>query len=210
MKPYSELSNEEKLTISESDMVDCVKREAMKRGVEIPIKIADLMNDSGFRGFSFPPDSKVLYEVVAPGEHGSETRTGVAFTTMSAAEAAVSGAVAVRTLYSYDPSNRRDAVVDGEFRIQTVHLSLVRKKCFSAVIEEHEQCLEEFEKIAEECAEDLSALRQDDYNRKVTARRWDEYLRLADGNKAVAAKFWAERGYGQPPETETAESADNS
>ena len=45
--------------------------------------------------------------------------------------------------------------------------------------------------LLDECENDLSGIRQEEYNAKVNATKRAEYLRLAGNDEAIAKAFWA-------------------
>lgn len=198
MKPYTSLTNEEKLALTEEQFTDAVKAEALNRAIEIPIPIGDLAEKVGFNGYHRPMDSMRLYEIIAPKSYGEE-RTGIAFRTEQQALDAVEGAICVREETNYQKHTTTQKVIDGDFRVACVHVSLTSRQSFYAAIEEFDQCVEKFDELVEECTKDLQEIRQNQYDKEVRDRRWAEFMRLSDNNAEIAGAFWRKAGHGEPP-----------
>ena len=58
--------------------------------------------------------------------------------------------------------------------------------------------LEPYEKLYEECCENLRELRSNAYRREVRMAKREKYLALAKGDLAIAKNFWASTEGGTP------------
>lgn len=191
MKRYFDHTKEEKLTLSHDDFHASVKIEAIERGIKPPITLDNILKQQPFMGFNLPPDTAFFYEIMVPGQFRDGTPTGLAFKTIEEARAAMTNAVAIHE--EGCGADKRQKICYGEFSVREVYITLTKSKTFACAVEELTSGEDEleFNKLCEECSNDLQTLRQEDYNREVTERKRAEYLSLAGGDEEIAKRFWA-------------------
>jgi len=181
---YYDLSGSEKLTLTTEQFTDSVKLEGLHRGIKPPITLSDALKNINYVGFQIPADALKLYELVAPNDY-STAETGICYRTSDQAALALIGAVRVHTDY-----NKKSKIVDGDFSVRERWVSLSQAQNVAAKLEEFQQDNEAFDKLVDECAADLSNLKQESYNKRVRSERRVEYLRLSGGDLAIASAFW--------------------
>lgn len=181
---YHDLSGSEKLALTTEQFTDSVKLEGLHRGIKPPITLSDALKNIKYVGFQIPADALKLYELVAPNDY-STAETGICYRTSEQAASALIGAVRVCTDY-----NKKSKIVDGDFSVRERWVSLSQAQNVAAKLEEFQQDNEAFDKLVDECAADLSNLKQESYNKRVRSERRVEYLRLSGGDLAIASAFW--------------------
>jgi hypothetical protein len=187
-KRYSEFSEAEKLAMTSEALHDAIIVEAIMRGIKPPISLTAALAQSEYIGFQFPPQHVVFYEIMAPGSYSSPNATGLCFRTAEQAHAAMLGAVSI-TEEGYG-ANKKRRIIEGDFSVRELYITTSSPKTTQARIEEFFQDNTEFDKVAEECTNDIRALRQRDYDRQVTSEKRANYLRLAKGDESIAKAFW--------------------
>jgi len=189
MKRYFDLTEPEKLALSQDDFTNAVKIEGINRGIKPPITIGAALNQVSFTGFGIPADVTIFYQVVAPAEYGSGKETGLCYRTADEARIAMQNAFAVyESGYGAD---KRHKMATGDFHVRETYLTLTPQKWFSLKFEEFYEDGTEYKKLCEECSADLSDLRQNAYNAKVLAQKRATYMELAKGDLEIAKAFWA-------------------
>lgn len=189
MKRYFDLTETEKITLSQEQFVEAVKIEGIHRGIKPPIALDQAINQLGFNGFTIPADSTCFYEIMHPRNYGGCDPTGICFKTLESARLALQGAICiVEDGYGAD---KRHKIIEGEFSVRETYLTNLKQKSFTIKLEELIQESEAFEKLSEECAEDLSRIRQAKYDAAVRSNKRRQYLELAKGDEGIAKNFWS-------------------
>lgn len=197
MKRYFDLTESEKLALSQVDFVSAVEIEGINRGIKPPLKLENAINQVGWTGFTIPADSVIFYELTVPERYGSGKGTGICFRTPAAARAALTDALAVcEEGYGADKKN---ILVSGDFGVREAYVSLTKPKSLATKLEEIGQDDSEFEKLCLECTNDLSAIRQAKYDAAVRSQKRAQYLSLAQGNEDIAKAFWSKTEAGEFP-----------
>jgi len=199
MKPYYQHTEAERVKLTEDEIFLAIKLEAIERGIKVPLPVPELLKVTGYSGFSIPPDSHKLYEIYAPGSYDSTYRSGLCFNTEAEAVNALTGAIPV-----YEDgygASARYKIASGQFSIRAIYISRSGAKSFQQRIDETDcdAVSEDFEKLAEECAKDVARIRQSAYDKSIRTYKRVEYLKLAQGNEAIAAAFWAKVESGEFP-----------
>ena len=191
VRRYFDLTTAERLSLNDANFIRSIELEAAHRGVQLPTKLDDAMNLAGAKGFNIPGDASKVYELCArKTSYGTPERTGIAFLTEEAAKKALEGAVAVSES-GYDV-NRKLAIQNPyeSFEVRIGHIIHTPQKGYWTKLVELTEDTEKFDKLCEECREDLQTIRQAAYDAQVTQQRRARYLELANGDEAVAANFW--------------------
>lgn len=188
-KRYFDLSTDQKLKLTSEQLYDAIRIEAINRGIKPPITLDAVLRQTEYRGFTTPPESVVVYEIVHTTSYSGVKETGVAFLNPEVARKATQGMVVIET-DGYGNTLRK-RIHEREFTIKETHITLLNPKNFNATVQEVIEDNAEFEKLCLECTTDLSTLRQAEYEKQIDLQRKKEYLNLAQGNIDIAKNFWA-------------------
>lgn len=186
---YYDYSAEDKLALNTEDLLRSIEIEAAERGIAVPIRLAEFIQQQGYNGFTVPADAVGFYQIMAPSKYGSVNATGVCFKSEEEAWNALKGAVCILE-DGYAPKTK-NIVVSGEFGVSKIWLTTAKQAGFSSSINEYETDREEFDKLCEEINTELREMRQRKYNEEVIAAKKVKYLELANDDEAVAKRFWA-------------------
>lgn len=184
-KRFNDYTDAELVGITNEQFNDAVRIEAIERGVKPPIALSDAIKQIEFVGYSKPANAVKVFCLKA-GYH----RCDVGWLDESKALAALEGAVHIDIAY---PSGRAQPVIKtSDVLIETVligvsHYDVARVKLEESLDDKESA---EFTAIKNECIEKLGRVRQEAYNIKVRREKRSEYLRLAGGDEAIAARFW--------------------
>lgn len=186
---YFGLTDAQKLALTADDLRLAIKLEAVQRGIKPPITLEAHIRQSENIGFTTPPDAMVFHEIMVPTSYNVEG-SGVCFQTAEEAWAAMRGAFAV---YSdgYGATQRMKLADSAKYCVRQIHVGGATPKSYHTKLEEFFQDDAEFDKLSDECVSDLSAIRQREYDLKVTQQKRKEYLELAKGNLEIARAFWS-------------------
>jgi len=182
MKPFSQLSRNEILDLTNEELNDAIRLEAIERGIKPPITLSEALRRSEWRGYQRPAEAIKVF-CIRSGYHRSE----FAWLDEAKAQAALDGLVKVEK--TYNPEG--DKITSAEISIETVLIGVDRGKNKAAKFEEYYQDDTKFNEVIDFCLERYQAMRQQAYNARVRAERKSEYLRLAGGNEEIAKNFWA-------------------
>lgn len=185
---YFDLKPEQKLLLSNEQFATAVQLEAVNRGIKPPVILDEETVQKEWIGYQTPAGSVRFYEVYAPNSYGSAKATGLLFKTEAEAWAACQNAFGVEHNTYSDP---QDKIFQGSFEVRAVNITTIKSKSVSANIEDYFQDNAEFDKLTDECAKDLQALRQAEYDTKVRSNKRKTYMALAQGNEEIAKAFWS-------------------
>jgi hypothetical protein len=199
MKRYYDLTQEEKLALAGQEIHDAIKLEAVHRGIKPPITLDGIINQHGFQGYTTPPDSVIFYEIQTVFKYGSVQGTGVAYRTESEAMRAIEGGIIIEE-EGYG-AEKQKKVVPASLSVKVVPISLTKPKNFWSTLEEYGQPDDDasFEALSKEIQVELNTLWQERYNKQVRSEKRKEYLRLANGDEAIAKAFWSKTESGEFP-----------
>jgi hypothetical protein len=183
MKPFSQLTRNETIDLTNEELNDAIRLEAIERGMKPPVTLSEALSRSEWRGYTKPAESIKVFTLKI-GYHSSN----FGFLDEKLAERALEGMVCVEE-NSY--SNPRIKITQERPEVVTKHVGVEACSQKSSKFEEYTQDDTEFVKVRDECLEKYSEVRQQAYNAKVRSERKTEYLRLAGGNEEIAKKFWA-------------------
>jgi len=183
MNPYHQLSKDEKLALTSDQLNDAIKLEAISRGIKPPVTLSEALKRSEWVGYQQPAESVPVYAIAISSYHTPE----IGYLDKDVAERALQGMVKIESGYGNVPRK----ITSVEPSVQIVPIGLSKSLSKGVKFEEYTQDNTDFDKLCDECLNDLSAIRQADYNARVRAERRVEYLRLAGGNEEIAKAFWA-------------------
>lgn len=182
MKKFSDYTDPELLTLGNDQINDAIRLEAIDRGIKPPVTLSEALRRSEWRGYKKPAEAIRVFRIRV-----GYTQSDFGWLDEQKATAAFEGLVELKDNYSRGYKLQ----VAGEVRIETVFVGTDPEQSKAAKFEEYAQDDTEFDKIAEECMERLSKVRQADYNKRVNGERRAEYMRLANGDEQIARNFWA-------------------
>jgi hypothetical protein len=183
MKPFSQLSRNEIIDLTNEELNDSIRLEAIERSIKPPITLSEALRRSEWRGYTKPAEAIKVFSLKI-GYHNSN----FAFLDERLAEKALEGMICIEES-SY--SNPKIKITNDRPEVVTKYVGVETGSQKSAKFEEYFQDDKEFDKVSEECIEKYSEVRQQAYNAKVRSERKAEYLRLAGGNEEVAKNFWS-------------------
>ena len=183
MKPFSQLTRNETIDLTNEELNDAILLEAVERGMKPPVTLSEALRRSEWRGYTKPAESIKVFTLKI-GYHSSN----FGFLDEKLAERALEGMVCVEE-NSY--SNPRIKITQERPEVVTKFVGVEAGSQKAAKFEEYTQDDTEFVKVRDECLEKYSEVRQQAYNAKVRAERKTEYLRLAGGNEEIAKNFWS-------------------
>lgn len=181
---YAKLTNEQKLTLTEDQLDKAIVFEAIHRGLEFPLKIAELVPDSALR-CHIPEEATEVYEIFISSAYARPEGTGIAFPTKAEAEKALEGAMQVTRDYS-----NRVKIDAPSFSLQITRIPLRAGKIVNASIDEYVADLSAYEALCDEIMTEIKQLRQVEYDKEILKSKKEEYLKLANNDEAVARQFW--------------------
>ena len=183
MKPFPQLTRSEVLNLTNEELNDAIRLEAIERGIKPPLTLSEALRSSEWRGYTKPAEALKVF-ALRVGYHRSE----FAWLDEAKAQAALEGVVKLETCYN--PSGMK--IVSAESpAIETVWIGVSPAEAKAAKFEEYSQDDKKFNEVRDLCLELYSSIRQSDYNARVRAERKTEYLRLAGGSEEIAKAFWA-------------------
>lgn len=186
MKKFSDYTDPELLTLDNQQVNDAIRLEAIDRGIKPPIPLSEALRRSEWKGYVHPGDRVVVYMIRISTQYSNKSDTGFAYLRREDAERALNGTVSVTQDYTTKAWRMHDACPD----IVEVAIGADASNQKWAKFEEYTQDDTEFDKVAQECVERMSAVSQAAYNKRVNTERRAEYLRLANGDEQIARNFW--------------------
>lgn len=188
-KQFNQYTDSELLTLSNDQINDAIRIEAIERGIEPPITLSEALRRSEFRGYEKPAEAIEVFEIVGVSKYGSPEPSGIGFLNKERAQEVLNGMVCIEE-ETYG-ANKGWKVRQGDVAIASRWVGISQAKQAWSKLEEYTCDNEKFEKVVEECVERLSQVRQADYDRRVRSEKRTEYLRLAGGNEEIAKGFWS-------------------
>jgi hypothetical protein len=191
MKPFSQLTDSEVLGLSNEDLNDSIRLEAIDRNIQPPITLSEALRRSEWRGYQKPAEAIKVFRL----RQGYYV-TDFGWLDEAKAHAALEGLVKIEKV-NY---NRDDLKISAsEATVEVAWVGVSKSDDKAAKFEEFFQDSTEFNKVRDECLERCSKVRQDAYNTKVRQEKRTEYLRLARGDEAIAKAFWYKVEAGEWP-----------
>jgi hypothetical protein len=200
MKPFPQLTRSEVLNLTNEELNDAIRLEAIERGIKPPITMSEALRRSEWRGYTKPAEAIKVF-ALRVGYYRSE----FAWLDEAKAHAALEGLVKVEK--NYKPEGFRLAAADAAVEVVWIGVDAAESK--AAKFEEYSQDDEKFNEVRDLCLELYSSIRQQDYNARVRAERRAEYLRLAGGSEEIAKAFWAKAEGTSWPEDNEANNTTN-
>lgn len=183
MKPFSQLSRNEILDLTNEELNDSIRLEAIERSIKPPIQLSEALRRSEWRGYQKPAEAIKVFRL----RQGWYT-TDFGWLDEAKAIAALDGLVKIEKIGYKDDGLK---IVNSDVNVETVFIGVSKHESKAAKFMEYFEDTTEFDKVRDECIEKFSDVRQQAYNTKVRAERKAEYLRLAGGNEEIAKNFWA-------------------
>lgn len=183
MKPFSQLTRNETIDLTNEELNDAIRLEAIERGMKPPVTLSEALSRSEWRGYTKPAESIKVFTL----KIGYQS-SNFGFLDEKLAERALEGMVCVEE-NSY--SNPRLKITQERPEVVTKFVGVEAGSQKAAKFEEYTQDDTEFVKVRDECLVKYCEVRQQAYNAKVRAERKTEYLRLAGGNEEIARNFWS-------------------
>ena len=183
MKSFFQLSRNEIIDLTNEELNDFIRLEAIERGIKPPIPLSEALRRSEWRGYQKPAEAIKVFRL----RQGYYT-TDFGWLDEAKAQAALDGLVKIEKV-NYKDDNLR--IGSPEVTVETVWVGVSKHEQKAAAFEAFYEDTTEFDKVRDECLEKCSEVRQQAYNAKVRAERKAEYLRLAGGNEEIAKNFWS-------------------
>jgi hypothetical protein len=184
MKPFSELNHQEILELTDDQIRDSIKIEAINR-IKIPVTLSEAIFKTGFRGHVHSNTDVSVYVLASDGYSDQ-----VGWLSEAEALRAMQGAVVLENTYNKGVTGKniipKSSVVVKRVRLQS-DAQLARLVEIDKFVNDQE---EEFDRLVDECSAIVLQIRQDAYNKKVAIERQAEYMRLAGGDAEIAKAFW--------------------
>lgn len=194
MKPFNQLTNTEILALSNEDLNDSIRLEAIDRGIKPPITLSEALRSSEWRGYQKPAEAIKVFRL----RQGWCT-TDFGWLDEAKAIAALDGLVKIEKIGYKDDSLK---IVNSEVNVETVFIGVSKHESKAAKFMQYFEDTTEFDKVRDECLEKYSDARQQAYNVKVRQEKRTEYLRLSRGDEAIARAFWSKVESGEWPEND--------
>jgi len=195
MKPFNSLTNAEILSLSNEDLNDSIRLEAIERGIQPPITLSEALRRSEWRGYKKPAEAIKVFRI-RQGYYQSD----FGWLDEAKAHAALEGVVKIERA-DYTSNNLKISNSDASVEVAWIGANTSVEK--ADTFEEFTQDDTKFNEVRDECLGRYSAVRQEVYNTKVRQEKRAEYLRLARGDEAIARAFWSKVESGDWPEAET-------
>lgn len=183
MKPFSQLSRNEIIDLTNEELNDSIRLEAIERSIKPPITLSEALRRSEWRGYTKPAEAIKVWRL----KFGYHT-SNFGFLDEQIAAKAIEGMICIEE-NSY--SHPRIKITSDTPEIVLNYVGVEAGSQKASKFEEFTQDDTEFNKVRDECLEKHSEVRQQAYNAKVRLERKAEYLRLAGGNEEVAKNFWS-------------------
>ncbi len=195
MKSFNQLTDSEVLNLSNEDLNDSIRLEAIDRGIQPPITLSEALRRSEWRGYQKPAEAIKVFRL-RQGYYVTE----FGWLDEAKATAALEGLVKIENV-NYNRDDLKISASEATVEISWVGVSKCEDK--AAKFEEFFQDSGKFNDVRDECLERYSKVRQDAYNTRVRQEKRAEYLRLARGNEEIAKSFWAKVESGEWPVADT-------
>lgn len=191
MKPFNALTDAEMLGLSNEDLTDSIRLEAIERGIQPPITLSEALRRSEWRGYQKPAEAIKVFRI-RQGYYQSD----FGWLDEAKAHAALEGLVKIEKV-NYRNDDLK--IVTSDASIEVVWIGVNKGEEKAAKFEEFTQDNTKFSEVCVECLERYSNVRQEAYNTKVRAEKRAEYMRLARGDEAIARAFWSKVESGEFP-----------
>lgn len=183
-KRFCAYSNDELLALTEQQLQDAIRIEAIERGINPPITLPEALKNSEWTGYRHPGNAVKVFRIKC-GYH----TTQFGWLKEEQAIAAMEGMVTVEeNSYSRPQFKITSEAPQIVISYGANQDSYARAAKFEEYMDEKH---DDFVKLVEECVEKLGNLRQERYNEGVRQTKKVEYLRLAGGDEAIARAFWS-------------------
>jgi hypothetical protein len=182
IKPFSGYSDSELLTLTNENLNDAIRLEAIERGVAPPITLSEALRRSEWRGYEKPAEAIKVFRL-----RQSYSASDFGWLDEAKALAALEGAVKIEKVRYGDDDLK---ITTSELSVETVWVGVSKATHKAVKFTEYFEDNKPFEAIRDECVERYGKVHQDAYDARVRAQKRAEYLRLARGDEAIAKAFW--------------------
>lgn len=185
VKRFCDYADAELLKLTNEQLNDAIRIEAIQRGINPPITLPEALRRSEWLGYSKPAEAIKVFTLKA-GYRSSE----FGWLDEALAHKATEGMVVIEGCSYPTPHTKIKGGDVPEVVVKWVGVEKSVQK--AAQFQEYsDEKVGEFEKLRDECLERFSSVRQEAYNKEVNLTKKAEYLRLANGDEQVAKAFWA-------------------
>ena len=98
MKTFSELTLTDFLTISDTDLTDAIRKQAIVNGLNIPISMPEALTKSTYAGYTPKTDTFTVWQIATKQGYGGLTTGDTAYLTRQAAEFAMQGMILIKPI----------------------------------------------------------------------------------------------------------------
>lgn len=184
VKRFFDYADAELLKLTNEQLCDAIRIEAIQRGINPPITLPEALRRSEWRGYSKPAEAIKVFALKA-----GYLQSNFGWLDEDLAHRAADGMIVIENNSWPTPHTKIKGGEKPQVVIQWVGVEKSVEK--AAKFEEYVDVkVEEFDKLRDECLERFSTVRQAAYNREVNLTKKAEYLRLANGDEQVAKAFW--------------------
>jgi len=210
MKTYYQLTNAERLALTNEELSDIVKVTAIEAGITPPMKYSEALNAAGYSGFRLEKNRAKFYEIQSPDQYNTPRPSGIAFEKLEEAEAFLVSAPLHFIAEEGYAASARNVLRSGEPTIKVVFVGPAKEESYGTSLDkaqvfDAEDGEEVYDKFCKELEEAHSDLRQEVYNAQARWEKRTEYIRLAGGDETIASAFWSKAESGAFPSAEEPE-----
>ena len=195
MKTFSELTLTDFLTISDTDLTDAIRKQAIVNGLNIPISMPEALTKSTYAGYTPKTDTFTVWQIATKQGYGGLTTGDTAYLTRQAAEFAMQGMILIKPITDKKYNTIGYELTDDNLEFRIIEKSLGITECgkklahYSDLIKEVDP--KPFMDFVDECITIVSETINEHRQKELNKVRMAEYLRLAGNDEVVAKSFWA-------------------
>lgn len=183
-KRFCDYSDSELIGITNDQLNDAIRIEAIHRGINPPITLPEALRRSEWRGYQKPAEAIKVFALKC-GYHTSP----FGWLDEALAQRAIEGMIGIEdSSYPTPHTKIKTDIPEIVTKWIGVEKSSEKASKFTEYVDEKQ---DEFDKLRDECIERFSSVRQSAYNVQVNLTKKAEYLRLAGNNEEVAKAFWS-------------------
>jgi len=153
MKAFSQLSRNEILDLTNEELNDSIRLEAIQRSIKPPITLSEALRRSEWRGYQKPAEAIKVFRL-----RQGWYSTDFGWLDEAKAVAALDGLVKIEKIGYKDDSLK---IASPEVNVETVFVGVSKGESKAAKFMEYFDDSTEFDKVSEECIEKYSAVRQE-------------------------------------------------
>lgn len=199
-KKFSLYSHAELVSITEEELAVAIRLEAADAGIPLPFADDAIAQKYQRMGYVLPTEYSTYYEIVDESGYSSKN-TGLHYANRDQALAALNGAFSMGDDYKHkikQPQAPSFTIIERHISHPSVIKPLIVK--IETAVDDNSRFID----LQIHCHKIVGEALQDSYEKEVRARRWQDYLALANGDEKIARAFWDKQGNGAVPVTATA------